>query len=101
MQDIVLNLEDVVEKAGYVRNPDGRFSLPNTQECADLLAKTALEMLKIAVWTPGAPIYREMTLTGGLPIWGYLKIAHALHGRCSRLVYASPAATIEIFNHGA
>lgn len=45
----------------------------------------------------------EVVLTGAAPIWMYLKIAHALHGKARRLIY-SPAALNEdiiIFDHSA
>ena len=32
----------------------------------------------------------EVVLTGAAPIWLYLTIAHALHGRAKRLLYESP-----------
>jgi len=41
-------------------------------------------------------------LTGGAPIWMYLKIAHALHGKAQKLVYSAPGQGIqqlEIFCH--
>lgn len=41
-------------------------------------------------------------LTGGAPIWMYLKIAHALHGKAQKLSYTSPGQGIEaleIFSH--
>ncbi len=42
----------------------------------------------------------EVTLTGPAPVWLYLKIAHALHGRVKRLLYDSPVTgPVEIFNH--
>jgi hypothetical protein len=44
----------------------------------------------------------EVTLTGAAPIWMYLKIAHALHGKAKRLLYSAPGQGIsgfEIFNH--
>jgi hypothetical protein len=42
----------------------------------------------------------NVTLTGAAPVWLYLKIAHALHGRAKRLTYRSPVTgDIEIFNH--
>jgi len=44
----------------------------------------------------------EVTLTGPAPIWMYLKIAHALHGKAKRLLYSAPGQGIsefEIFNH--
>ncbi|MDW8255647.1 MAG: TIGR02221 family CRISPR-associated protein, partial [Acidobacteriota bacterium] len=33
---------------------------------------------------------RAVVLTGQAPIWMYLKIAHALHGKARRLIYSSP-----------
>ncbi len=45
---------------------------------------------------PGA----EVTLTGPGPIWLYLRLAHALHGRAKRLCYDSPVTgPVEVFNH--
>ncbi|MDP3149828.1 MAG: hypothetical protein Q8N83_11935 [Ignavibacteria bacterium] len=44
----------------------------------------------------------EVILTGAAPIWMYLKIAHALHGKAKRLSYSAPGQgidTFEIFNH--
>ena len=44
----------------------------------------------------------EIILTGAAPIWMYLKIAHALHGKTKRLLYTAPGQEIkefEIFNH--
>lgn len=45
----------------------------------------------------------EVVLTGEAPIWLYLKVAHALHGRAKRLWYESPALgknnRILIFDH--
>jgi len=41
-------------------------------------------------------------LTGGAPIWMYLKIAHALHGKAQKLLYTAPGQGIhdlEIFSH--
>ncbi len=39
-------------------------------------------------------------LTGAAPVWLYLKIAHALHGKATKLYYDSPASgTILIFDH--
>ncbi len=43
-----------------------------------------------------------ITLTGAAPIWMYLKIAHALHGKAKTLLYDAPGQGIsnfEIFNH--
>ena len=42
----------------------------------------------------------DITLTGAAPVWLYLRIAHALHGKARLLVYNSPVTgDIEIFNH--
>lgn len=42
----------------------------------------------------------DVTLTGQAPIWLYLRIAHALHGRVRVLTYDSPVTgPVEIFNH--
>jgi len=42
----------------------------------------------------------EVTLTGPAPVWLYLKIGHALHGKAVRLVYRSPnAGDVVIFDH--
>jgi len=42
----------------------------------------------------------EVVLTGQGPIWLYLKIAHALHGKARKLIYRSPAAgDVVIFDH--
>jgi len=45
---------------------------------------------------PGA----DVTLTGPAPVWLYLRLAHALHGRARKLYYDSPVTgAVEIFNH--
>jgi hypothetical protein len=42
----------------------------------------------------------EVVLTGQGPIWLYLKVAHALHGRARTLVYGSPVTgEVVIFEH--
>lgn len=41
-----------------------------------------------------------VTLTGAAPVWLYLKIAHALHGKARRLIYSSPVTgPVVIFDH--
>ena len=43
----------------------------------------------------------EVVLTGRAPVWLYLKVAHALHGKVKRLVYRSPVTgDMVIFDHG-
>ncbi|MEW6418383.1 MAG: CRISPR-associated protein Csx3 [Nitrospirota bacterium] len=42
----------------------------------------------------------EVVLTGRGPIWLYLKIAHALHGKIKKLIYNSPVTgEVVIFDH--
>ncbi|HZP02615.1 MAG TPA: CRISPR-associated protein Csx3 [Terriglobia bacterium] len=41
-----------------------------------------------------------LVLTGQGPIWLYLKIAHALHGKARKLIYDSPVTgEVVIFDH--
>ena len=42
----------------------------------------------------------EVVLTGAGPVWLYLKIAHALHGKVRKLIYRSPVTgDVVIFDH--
>ncbi len=42
----------------------------------------------------------DIILTGAAPVWLYLKIAHALHGKARKLIYRSPVTgDVVIFNH--
>jgi CRISPR-associated protein (Cas_csx3) len=42
----------------------------------------------------------EVILTGPAPVWLYLKIAHALHGKARKLIYHSPVTgDVVIFDH--
>lgn len=42
----------------------------------------------------------EIILTGSGPVWLYLKIAHALHGKAKKLIYRSPVTgDVVIFDH--
>ena len=42
----------------------------------------------------------EITLTGAAPVWLYLAISHALHGKAKKLVYNSPVTgNMVIFDH--
>lgn len=44
----------------------------------------------------------EVILTGAAPVWLYLKIAHALHGKARKLIYNSPVTgNILIFDHSS
>jgi hypothetical protein len=43
---------------------------------------------------------QEVVLTGAAPVWLYLRIAHALHGKAKSLVYRSPVTgDVVIFDH--
>lgn len=42
----------------------------------------------------------DIILTGQAPVWMYLKIAHALHGKARKLIYRSPVSgDVVIFDH--
>jgi len=42
----------------------------------------------------------DVVLTGAAPVWLYLKIAHALHGKARKLIYRSPVTgDVIIFDH--
>lgn len=42
----------------------------------------------------------EVILTGKAPVWLYLAVAHALHGKATKLVYRSPVTgDVVIFDH--
>ena len=42
----------------------------------------------------------EIVLTGQAPVWLYLKLAHALHGRVRKLIYDSPVTgEVVVFDH--
>lgn len=42
----------------------------------------------------------DVILTGAGPVWLYLKIAHALHGKARRLIYRSPVTgDVVVFDH--
>ena len=42
----------------------------------------------------------DATLTGAGPVWLYLRLAHALHGKCRSLRYDSPVTgPVVIFDH--
>ena len=42
----------------------------------------------------------DVVLTGAGPVWLYLRIAHALHGKARKLTYRSPVTgDVVIFDH--
>ena len=69
------------------------YAATGQAKLAELAAYTAKVRAAVA---PGA----EVTLTGPGPVWLYLSLAHALHGRVTKLCYDSPVTgPVEIFNH--
>jgi len=69
------------------------YAATGTAKLADLPAYEA--RVKELV-PPGS----DVTLTGPGPVWLYLRLAHALHGRARVLTYESPVTgPVEIFNH--
>lgn len=43
---------------------------------------------------------QEVVLTGAAPVWLYLSVAHALHGKARRLLYRAPVTgDVVIFDH--
>lgn len=43
---------------------------------------------------------QDVTLTGAGPVWLYLRLAHALHGKVRKLSYDSPVTgPVVIFDH--
>lgn len=42
----------------------------------------------------------DVVLTGAAPVWLYLAVAHALHGKVKKLIYRSPVTgDVKIFDH--
>jgi hypothetical protein len=42
----------------------------------------------------------DVVLTGPGPVWLYLRIAHALHGKAKKLLYRSPVTgDVVVFDH--
>lgn len=76
-----------------------------TLDLATLYADTGqAKLAKLADYERAAlaavPAGAEVSLAGHAPVWMYLRLAHALHGRAKRLLYVSPVTgPVEIFNH--
>lgn len=69
------------------------YAATGTAKLAELAAYEATVMAQVP---PGA----DVTLTGRAPVWLYLRVAHALHGRVRVLSYDSPVTgPLVIFNH--
>jgi hypothetical protein len=69
------------------------YAATGTAKLADL---PAYEARARELVPPGA----DVTLAGNGPVWLYLRLAHALHGRARKLFYDSPVTgEVEIFNH--
>jgi hypothetical protein len=94
---ITLDFAAIAKAAGFAPGGDGKLNLPPTQDTAFALARAAVELLP--PWRPGEPA-PDVILTGAGPVWAYLVIAHALHGRAVRVTYAAPNARIVVYSHG-
>ncbi len=47
-----------------------------------------------------AGLGNDIVLTGKAPVWLYLSVAHALHGKAKKLFYRSPVTgDVVIFDH--
>lgn len=67
---------------------------------ADGTARLARLDAYVAAALAAVPAGADVTLTGPAPVWLYLRLAHALHGRVRRLSYASPVAgEVLVFDH--
>lgn len=95
--EIIMKFSEIADIAGFIAGVDGKFNLPANQDTANKLVKAVLTI--IPEWEIGQPA-QEVILTGPGPIWAYMIIGHALHGRVAKLTYAAPNAEIVIYNHG-
>ena len=74
-------------------NVDQLYAATGTAKLADLPAYES----RVKELVPSGA---DVTLTGPGPVWLYLRLAHALHGRARILTYESPVTgPVEIFNH--
>jgi hypothetical protein len=94
----VLNMSDVLGEAGYPADSAGKTNIPNTQGAAEKIGDACARLLG-GTWQPGDDRL-DLILTGAAPVWAYMMVWHVCHGRCVRLTYASPAATIIAYSHG-
>ena len=98
IQTRTLLFADIAAEAGHLADHTGKTNLPANQRTADDLAEAAVRLLG-GTWAPGMPRV-DLTITGAGPVWAYLVITHALHGRVVRLTYSAPNATITVWDHG-
>lgn len=69
------------------------YAATGTAKLADLPAYEAAALAQV-------PAGADVTLTGKAPVWLYLCLAHALHGRARTLTYLSgQAETVLVFDH--
>ncbi len=71
-------------------------SLYSETDTAKLASLSVYELKALEIAGKG----NEIVLTGQGPIWLYLKMAHALHGKVRKLSYDSPVTgEVVIFDH--
>lgn len=99
---MILEFIKIAKEAGFTPLDDGKLNLPANDECALALGAAAkrLALGGKTEWVPGDEIPGSVTLTGPGPVWGYLAIAHSLHGLVPELVYEAPNGKIRIYGHG-
>ena len=93
-----VTFEEICREAGFIAGPDKKLNLPATQGTCQDLQGAAIRLCG-GEWKPGMEML-DLTITGAGPVWAYMILQHALHGRCARLTYASPNATLVIWSHG-
>ena len=72
----------------------------STLYVADGTARLARLDAYVAAALAAVPLGGDVTLTGQAPVWLYLRLAHALHGRARRLAYDSPVTgPVAVFDH--
>ena len=75
---------NIIDLATFFTNPAKLSSLPTYIEKALTEASEG----------------KEIILTGKAPVWLYLAVAHALHGKAKKLTYRSPVTRdVIIFDH--
>ncbi len=88
-------LEEIGGEKMIVINIENIYRKPETAKL-DLLPEY------ISSATSMAGDGEDVILTGAGPVWLYLSIAHALHGKCRKLFYTSPVTgDVLIFDHSA
>ncbi len=97
-----VTIEEIARLAGFTPSTDGKFNFPakskgQIKTTMDRILAIVLEVF--GTWHPGNPAI-DLTMTWSAPIWMWLGIAHALHGRVQRLTYSSLNGEYVVWSHG-